>query len=311
MERLISLIDKLDSGLRSAIWSGSRGETLIQLGEKGVFAKGSAIALHRGVEHFRKGQVIPALQDFARVLRLSRSLESGDAAALALKWIKYALLQFRFEKRFLDFLRSYLDAGTFKLMAQDIFWTSAFYHEPYLLDSLTSQDTLGYRLDQVKPKVVLLAQGRESILLQELKNEMKNEPRKALKFMQMFLEHLSAQSNPVIESFQPFLRHLEELLDYHSGHRRQSKIQQDVRKALDGLLIQRSGFNQGRQDRQVRGQGYAHLGTIAMEPGDVLPWPFPQPDRVMLNVFRVIRLGALVNVQADQSPAYSWRISEK
>ncbi|MDQ3231570.1 MAG: hypothetical protein M3Q07_07090, partial [Pseudobdellovibrionaceae bacterium] len=311
IERIIGFIDELDASRRPALWSGQRSEKLIQLGEKQVFTKAAAIALHRGVQAFRQGLPLDALRDFARLLRLTRAAETSEEAPIAMKWIKHILLQFRFEQRFLSFLQSYLDPATFKILAQDLIWTSAFYHESYFLDNPSTRDILSYRLNRFLPKLRQLALGRETALLQDLQREMKNEPRQALQFMNNLLGQLSAQSNPLIESFQPLLRGLERTIDRTEPQQRRSKLQEEVRTMLDALLAQGAKFNQGRQDRQIGGRGHVHLGTVAMEPADALPWPFPRADRVALNVFRVLRLQADVRTKSDHTPEYTWQISEK
>ncbi len=300
--RIIGLIDRLDPDARVLIWSGVRGERLVAWGEN--FPEGSALALHQALDYYGQRQILPTLRSLAESTRLGAADDAS--AVLAMKWIKFILLQYRFEGRLLDFLRQYLKPATFKAMAQDLMWTSVFYRERYFIEQTQTRDLLGYRLRSMQDKLSLIAAGRDGQVIKALE---KDEPRQALQFIRSFTEQLSGQSQPLIVRMEFLLRGMQKVVDRQVGH---SALQQDVRLALDALLIRAGALSEQQKDRQVAAGASVMLGTVAVEPSGAAPWPFPDPERVGLNVFRAIHLRAEAPGRASaRSAEYVWKLSEK
>ena len=276
-----------------AYLNSNEGQDLIALGKNDRFPEIGALVGPLGVEAYHKGDLVRALEYFSVAIRHSSESSNGGAYYTnAMNWVKYIIMSHRFNKRLLNFTKTYLPKGAYKRLISSLVWSGAFHKESHLFRSSIFKDpTYSMRTRKLVAWLKPLALGQETLFISRLAKDLKTKPRNTIKQLAIFMEKLEEEPLPVIKSLAPLLSAIRFKLENTSSRRGYiEKKSEPLKSKIDEVLAPFEKETIEASDRRLKNGKSLSLGSLRLEPSYVWPWPFNIPDKSSIHIFRPIDL---------------------
>ncbi|MCB9746516.1 MAG: hypothetical protein H6740_28330, partial [Alphaproteobacteria bacterium] len=317
-EQVEQWIPRVDKGVADPrVWSGRRGQQLLDLDLESGFQERSVIALHRGVAQLERGELDPALQLLAYAM--NHGPESKDAEAvqtLSLRWLSYVASGFEITEELLTTLEALVPRREYVILLEDMMWRAAFRADARSFDvglaHLEGRGALERRLEVLDP----LARGDVGAFLRLIRGGLAESPSETLRLLDQLLERLEREDAEVRAAQLPTLRQARELLQDIPGAEEAGKAQ--ARKVED-LLARSQAIIEGLEglgmDASVKDRARAlapgsevFAGALRLAPVDPLPWPFRAAQSSAPSIFTPMELVPVEWRDADGEWVFGWAI---
>ena len=262
------------------------------------FSDSAAFYGRLGVKAFQEGDAIQSLEYFAKALKVTQSTSSSQYSNLSMSWIKYVMLQYRFDKRLLKFLKSYLSTAAFNTIVQSLAWSASFHGEPFVFRKKDDEfiGSMSTRNRKNITKLRNLGLNRHNAFIKELDLQSNESARSLMTFVSELVSQLEKEPLPIIKRNAHVLRRIQTLLAKVEKKHSRRTIADRVLKInvqIDELLRPFVKESLNAADRRISKDDVIPLGGMYVQPSDPWPWPFPVPNPSEVFIFRSIPLAVV------------------
>lgn len=301
---------------REEVTEGARGERLLALGENSEFRERAVISLHRGVKSLERGEMANALRSFAFALAHSDESRASEAVhALARRWLSYVLARYQSTPEVLATLKALVPRQDFNPIIEDLVWAAALRSDATSFDRLASSAQRGGSFDQRLVRLSLLAHGKATEMVANLKQNVTEAPFETLRFTKLLVEKLEREEADVRLANRILLAQLISLIDVFISEK--TIAQTNDRNARDiasriQAMLEALGESAGPRanTRALELSHSAFAGALRLAPADPLPWPFVAPETSAPSAFEPIQLVPVEWRDSAGALVFGWRITE-
>lgn len=312
VEGFIAFLDaQSDPLLKRKIWNETRSNGLLALDRERTGFKGrSIIAWHKAVEYYDKGDLEGAFKYFSLALEFAGENPKEELIKRRIKnWISRILSEYRFDRRVIDFLYSYLKTTELREIEKELIWKAAIYQEPYFFKKVKNRKSRYRSMNRSMVYLNLLGTKRETQLIQ-LIHRTKN-IRLPMKFFQAYIDRLTQESFDIHRKNISFLGSVVNVLE--SWSKQYPRKRDEIKKILTNCDAILKNFNRDKRVgkallRDFDSRSPISLGAINIMTRNAIPWEFEKPDVKGINIFEPIDIKVEYKASSEEKVVYKLEI---
>ena len=284
-----------DGDRRREIWSGQRGQQILQLGPEEGFQEQAVIHLHQGIHAIQTGDYLAGFKAFAESIAVADTSTHPDKVRnLALRWIAHTAGQFTLDKTLLSILEKSLPKLERIEILESLLWQAAWSGDEAAFKlgekQLARRRAATERMATIRP----LASGDIKMLIRNLKQVSAQRPSAAIKIVEVLLQTFERQTLERRRAHRTTLTALNRYLDWLIGKQDQRSFERRLTRLEDQLDSISLGLdNLSDSDRvlqETSPYSTTFIGSVKLAPTDTPPWPFRVPSIKRPNPFSPIQL---------------------
>ena len=248
--------------------------------------------------------------------KAEESRESSAVAALARRWLSFALARYQTDEGVVATLQALLPRQEQSAIFGDLAWRAALRGDERSFLRAVGNLQRGGSQDAQVSRLALLAQGQPGALGTRLRDLAGDEPYFTLRFLRVLVDRLEAEEVEVRRANAPLLKLVPRILEAIAGQGGRSgargravlELTGRAQAILEGLELLDSSAE--AKARSLAPGHEAFAGNVRMAPADPLPWPFRAPDPELPSAFTPLLLQPVEWRGGGGALVFGWRITE-